>query len=146
MTGGILTAVRGQQGLVLSLLAAAHPRPIGSEVLAEELWGDGQPSTWRVGLRVVLNRLRDRLACDAIVNEGSSYRLTLADEQLDTAAFENLLREARARSDQPGQTAGLLVQALELWSGEPFQPFGSAPGLTGATSHFGGLRCEAEEL
>lgn len=146
MTGGNLVAVRGQQGLVLSLLAAAHPRPTSSEALAEELWGEGQPSTWRVGLRVVLNRLRERLWVDAIVHEGGSYRLALADHELDGAVFERLLRQARALPERPSRAASLLVEALELWRGEPFQPFGCAPGLTAATAYLGERRREAEEL
>ncbi|MGH3615445.1 MAG: AfsR/SARP family transcriptional regulator [Pseudonocardia sp.] len=45
--GDQLEAVRGQQGQVLSLLAAAHPRLVTTDRLADDLWGEGQPATAR---------------------------------------------------------------------------------------------------
>lgn len=42
-TGGGAAAVPGQQGHVLSLLAAAHPNPVATEVLIDELWPDRPP-------------------------------------------------------------------------------------------------------
>ena len=35
--------VSGQQGLVLALLAAAHPQPVAVDVLADELWPSNPP-------------------------------------------------------------------------------------------------------
>lgn len=147
-SGGRWEAIRGQQGLALSLLASAHPRPVTVDGLADELWGEGQPATARVGLRVVVNRLRERLGPLAgILGQAGTYRLVLDPAALDAAAFGHLVDQARgALTDRPGQAADLLTTALELWRGEPFQPFGASPGLLGAATHLAEQRRDAEEL
>jgi DNA-binding SARP family transcriptional activator len=143
-----LEAVRGQQGQALSLLASAHPRPVTADSLADELWSEGQPATARVGLRVVVNRLRERLAPGAgILCEAGTYRLAVDRGSLDADVFEQMVGQARlALPDRPGQAAELLTTALHLWRGDPFQPFGASPGLLAAATCLAEQRRDAEEL
>lgn len=150
MAGGRPVAVRGQQGLVLSLLAEAHPHQVEAEVLADTLWGEAQPPTGRVGLRVVMNRLRARLgqahptADGPIVHEGTAYRLTLPGRALDSRVFEDAVVEARQITD-PGRATVLSIHALQLWQGRPYQPFSDTDRLAGTAARLTGLRREAEE-
>ena len=46
-TAGGLYAVRGQQGLVLAALAAAHPHPVSTGALLDELWDSTPPPSAR---------------------------------------------------------------------------------------------------
>lgn len=118
------TALRGQQGDVVALLAAAYPRAVTVDTLADHLWPHGAPASARTGLAVVIHRLRQRLGADveSIVNEGESYRLTVAPASLDHERFTGLVAAAdEQRTTNPARTLALVEEALALWRGQAFQ-------------------------
>ncbi|MGH3615446.1 MAG: ATP-binding protein [Pseudonocardia sp.] len=97
---------------------------------------------------MVVNRLRERLAPGAgLLGEAGSYRLVVDPAALDATLFKQLVGQAGdAVAERPGRAAETLTTALDLWRGEPFQPFGSSPGLRGAATHLAEQRRDAEEL
>ncbi len=141
-------AICGQQGLVLAVLAAAHPRSVAGEALLDELWSDRPPSSARTALRVVLTRLRERLrpARVRIVHDGGAYRLDSAEDQLDHLRFLEMIDRATAISArEPLPAADLLRAALDLWRGEPFAPFMDAERIRAVAVHLAEQRRHAEE-
>jgi SARP family transcriptional regulator, regulator of embCAB operon len=74
----------GRQGRVLfAYLASQNGRPIPRDELAEVLWGDELPPTWRKALRVLMTKLRALLeecgidGSTALVSSFGCYKLTL---------------------------------------------------------------------
>jgi predicted ATPase/DNA-binding SARP family transcriptional activator/tetratricopeptide (TPR) repeat protein len=120
-------AYRGQEitgprprGL-LALLAGDLRRGCGTARLVEGLWPRELPEHPGKALQVVVSRTRAQLGADVIASTPTGYRLSLADEQVDTAAV--LLRAAAAaRLAGAGDHAAALAEAeagLALWDGAP---------------------------
>ena len=126
---------RGRACTLLAVLAMSAGRPVGAERLAELIWDDDQPEHARASLHSVVARLRG-LVPGAVVTAGDGYLLDVDPDQVDLLRFRRLVREAGEASD-PGDSLGLLEQALGLWRGEPLAGLRSAalergvvPGLT----------------
>ncbi len=148
-TSGGLNAVRGQQGLVLAVMAAAHPHPVSTGALLDELWDDSPPPSARTALRVVLTRLRERLGAGdrIVVHSGGAYRLALGEEQLDHLQFERMLDQAGSSIEaDPRRAVALLRPALELWRGAAFAPYDESPRVKAHAAHLEEQRKHAEEL
>ncbi len=144
------SAVAGQQGDVLALLAAMHPAGVRTDVLYEVLWGERAPRTAATGLRVVVNRLRDRLNHvhpDAIVNEAGHYRLVLDSLQIDMHQFDQQVQLARQLVDERQFDAAIerFEAALALWQGASFQSTGDLGPLIGVQTRLEESRADAEE-
>lgn len=141
--------VSGQQGLVLALLASAHPHPVAVDVLADELWPSKPPKSATTGLRVVVNRLRDRLAPIRSGNDPIQYRdgylLALGAGQLDHLVFTRAIEDAGNGRLRTNEVVDALTDALTLWRGRAFEPFDDSPRLSTAAGQLGTLRCDAEE-
>jgi YVTN family beta-propeller protein len=130
--GGLEVLVRGEARRVpgdklqtlLARLLLERNRPVGTERLIDDLWGDQPPATARQSLHAHVARLRRLLAVDdddgsALVNDGRGYTLRVDDEQLDAARFRKLVGAARdERRDQRSAAARELYRtALDLWRG-----------------------------
>lgn len=146
---GAFDALRGQQGEVLSLLAAAYPAPVSLDSLIDAVWGFDAPPSAATGLRVVMNRLRDRigLGAEAIVNESGHYRLRLDRPAIDHVVFTDVTVEARAAADRgdSARAVALLEVGLALWRGDAFQPYESR-GVHGVAQRLADQRSSAEDL
>jgi DNA-binding SARP family transcriptional activator/predicted ATPase len=145
--------VAGQQGLVLALLASAHPHPVAVDVLTDELWPSNRPRSAGTGLRVVVNRLRDRLAPIGIDGESiefhsQAYRLELGANRLDHLVFSRAVDNPDP-DDSTGRIGGSRVDTLQdalcLWRGRAFQPFEDSPRLTALAVTLEAQRCDTEE-
>jgi DNA-binding SARP family transcriptional activator len=89
----------------LALLALERAQGVTSERLAEVLWPEGLPATWRSALRMTMSRVRAFLrealgpaAPDPIVAQGGRYRWQLPDGvalQVDVEDAEQVLAAAR---------------------------------------------------
>lgn len=142
-------AVPGQQGLVLAVLAATHPRSVSTDALLDELWGDCPPVSAGTGLRAVLTRLRKRLGGDApvLVRGSGGYRLELAEDGLDHRQFLRRVELATATlAEHPDRAATLLRPALALWRGHAFAPFTESDRVRAHAVHLEEQRRHAEEL
>ncbi|WP_305886743.1 AfsR/SARP family transcriptional regulator [Actinoallomurus rhizosphaericola] len=95
------------------------------DVLAARLWGDDPPGKARGNLSSYISRTRGRLrdaGSDAqITSNAQTYTLTTDPDSVDLHRFRRLGRQADAIADSGDATAavGLLLQADELWRGEP---------------------------
>ena len=76
----------GNARATLALLTLERAQGVTSERLAEVLWPDGLPATWRSALRMTMSRVRSFLkgalaptAPDPIVALGGRYRWQLPD-------------------------------------------------------------------
>jgi predicted ATPase/DNA-binding SARP family transcriptional activator len=106
---------------LLALRAGDLHRGCSTARLVEGLWPRELPEHPAKALQVVVSRTRAQLGADVIASTPTGYRLSLADEQVDTAAV--LLRAAAAaRLAGAGDHAAALAEAeagLALWDGAP---------------------------
>ncbi|MGA5361457.1 ATP-binding protein [Streptomyces purpurascens] len=122
-------AYRGQEvtaprlrGL-LALLAGDLRTGCSTDRLVAGLWPDALPERPGKAVQVLVSRARAQLGADVIASTPTGYRLTLAEDQVDSSA---LLRHAAAGADRAraGDHAGSLAAAeagLALWEGTPVE-------------------------
>ncbi|QWB21261.1 MULTISPECIES: BTAD domain-containing putative transcriptional regulator [Streptomyces] len=104
---------------LLALLAGDLRTGCSTERLVAGLWPDALPERPGKALQVLVSRARAQLGADVIAGTPTGYRLTLAEDQVDSSA---LLRHAAAGADRAraGDHAGSLAAAeagLALWEG-----------------------------
>src|SRR6266545_1818663 len=136
-------AYRGQEiagarlrGL-LALLAGDLRTGCSSTRLMEGLWPDEQPENPAKALQVLVSRARAQLGSELIISTPTGYRLSLREDQVDTAAVL-LSASASARCSRAGDHAAALAHAeagLALWEG-------AAGGDTGLDDPVSALRAE----
>lgn len=103
---------------VLTVLALEVGRPVDADSLIGAVWGGDPPPSARKTLQGFILRLRRQLPEQAILTEGSSYRLDLPPGVVDAVAFRELADAAKAVP--PAAAIERLEQALGLWRGVPF--------------------------
>ncbi|MEU5698158.1 ATP-binding protein [Streptomyces aurantiacus] len=120
-------ACRGQEvtaprlrGL-LALLAGDLRTGCSTERLVAGLWPDQLPERPGKAVQVLVSRARTQLGADVVASTPTGYRLTLAEDQVDSSA---LLLHAATCADRAraGDHAGSLAAAeagLALWAGTP---------------------------
>ncbi|MEU8981307.1 BTAD domain-containing putative transcriptional regulator [Streptomyces sp. NPDC048309] len=120
-------AYRGQEvtaprlrGL-LALLAGDVRTGCSTERLVAGLWPDELPERPGKAVQVLVSRARAQLGADVLASTPTGYRLTLAEDQVDSSA---LLLHAATSADRAraGDHAGSLAAAeagLALWEGTP---------------------------
>jgi DNA-binding SARP family transcriptional activator len=121
-----------KQQCILAVLLVESGRTVSAQTLAERVWDEQMPGQARETLQVYVSRLRGRLRSagddsGVITSSGGGYRMKLAPERVDVRRFYQLINNARAASAarDPRSARDLLVQAEQLWRGEPLE------GLTG---------------
>lgn len=121
---GKLLALRGaKQRAVVGLLALNSPRPVSSDRLVDELWGEDPPQSALHAIQVYISEIRTALRAgtgsDAAVRTSSSgYVLDVAEANIDARRFERLVSDAlKAAAREPRRARGVLEEALALWRG-----------------------------
>ncbi|MFE0421209.1 BTAD domain-containing putative transcriptional regulator [Streptomyces sp. NPDC058953] len=112
---------------LLVCLLVAPGRVVGEERLVDELWGeDAPPEHPRNALQGQVSRLRAVLerafgpgGRGLVVREAAGYRLRVAEGEVDSEVFRDLVRRARDEGDA-GARERLLADALGLWRGDAF--------------------------
>ncbi|GFJ95099.1 hypothetical protein Prum_087410 [Phytohabitans rumicis] len=117
------TASRLRTMLAVLALAAGEPVPIGR--LAAAVWGDDPPQDVRRTTQVYVARLRRLLGAELIRTVPAGYALMVEPDNVDARLFVRLV-DAAARATEPDTERALLVAALALWRGDPFQDARSA--------------------
>ncbi|MEU6348852.1 BTAD domain-containing putative transcriptional regulator [Streptomyces sp. NPDC047072] len=104
---------------LLALLALRPGRTVLPETLIDEIWTETPPQDAPAALQALVGRLRRVLGRDAIVSEPGGYRLAAAEDAVDIAVFEQLVRQGTGalRHGDPGTAARDLTAALGLWRG-----------------------------
>ncbi|GGM06992.1 BTAD domain-containing putative transcriptional regulator [Nakamurella endophytica] len=111
-----------QPRLVLMRLLLAQGRVVGTDALMDALWGAEHPGTAQGTLQSYISRLRRALGPDGpalLRRESVGYRLAVTADQVDARRFEDLATEGARllASGEPAAAAGVLHDALALWSG-----------------------------
>jgi DNA-binding SARP family transcriptional activator/WD40 repeat protein len=107
---------------VLAALVVSDGRVCPAERLADALYGDAPPSTWRKVVQGSIVRLRKLLGAAAIDTSAAGYRLTLAVDEIDARSFEQQVdhaEELMAVGDAE-RAASALGNALTVFRDEPF--------------------------
>jgi len=113
--GGPSTAV------VFARLAVAAGTPVSRDALADALWDDRLPSSWRPALRNVIARLRAGLPAEmTLATVGDGYRLELpAGTRIDVDTLEPaaIRAEAAAAQGDPASALEIATAALDTTAG-----------------------------
>ncbi|MET9524836.1 ATP-binding protein [Streptomyces coeruleorubidus] len=110
---------------LLALLAGDLRTGCSTERLVAGLWPDELPERPAKAVQVLVSRARAQLGADVIDGTPSGYRLTLAEDQVDSSALL-LHAAASANRARAGDHAGSLAEAeagLALWEGTPDAPY-----------------------
>ncbi|MFE6066980.1 BTAD domain-containing putative transcriptional regulator [Streptomyces sp. NPDC056525] len=106
---------------LLTALAAAGGRAVGTRALIDQVWGDTDRAEDRTAaLQALVGRLRRTVGREAVVSApGGGYRLAAAPDAVDLHRFERLAAEGSAAlgAGDPARAAALLDEALGLWRG-----------------------------
>ena len=107
-----------ERALLLVLLLNANT-VVSTDRIVGALWGDPPPASAAKLVQHYVAQLRKKLGRAAIVTVPPGYRAEIAAGSLDSARFEQMLREGReARlSGNPRLAAAILGRALALWRG-----------------------------
>ena len=111
---------------LLARLALDVGRPVASDVLVDELWGEEPPAGVRNSLQGLVSKLRRVLGSAELVSmRGTGYVLELAPEAVDVHRYERLVDAGRAAAREPSVTKAiaLLTEAEGLWRGAALADF-----------------------
>ena len=114
----------GRLQAVLAVLAMEAGRPVSTEQIARAVWGEHLPVNVRKSVQTNIVRLRRLLGGTRIRTEPGGYVLDVEPDQVDAVRFGSLLSAAALESDPSGERR-LLMEALALWRGTPFESVGS---------------------
>ncbi|GAA1547411.1 AfsR/SARP family transcriptional regulator [Kribbella lupini] len=110
----------GRVGVLLAVLALSGGDPLPTPVIAERVWGDDPPANIAPSLHTLTKRLRRAVGADLVATGPAGYSLRITPDDVDALRFVRLVRAAQ-ESDDPEQEYALLVEALGLWTGRPFE-------------------------
>ncbi len=124
--------IRGRtERALLARLALENNRPVGTDRMVSDLWGEQAPRRPRQAIHALVFRLRQALgeSAAALRTSDCGYTLQLAADDLDLRRFEALAaagRAARACGDLDGAARDLMA-ALALWRGEALAGLDDCP-------------------
>jgi len=112
---GVVPVTAGRESALLALLLIHADRPLATDRIVEELWGERAPANATKSVQVYVSRLRKSLGAERIETTAAGYRIRVEAGELDSDSFEEHAR------------AGRLQDALALWRGPPLEEFRYAP-------------------
>ncbi|MFJ5534082.1 BTAD domain-containing putative transcriptional regulator [Streptomyces sp. NPDC093261] len=139
---------------LLALLLIRLGRVVPTELLVEELWGDGAPRHAVATLQSHISHLRRSLHAAAgpggpsvLRHRTPGYVLDLDPEHVDACRFERLVTDGRRllRQSDPRTAQARLTEALGLWHGSPYAEFDSHPPLSDECARLELIRLTAVE-
>jgi DNA-binding SARP family transcriptional activator len=145
--GGSTPSLQRRDQVVLCALALRSGEALGPDRLAEALWGEQPPRSWAKVVQGCILRLRRTLGPASIETTSAGYRLALADDDVDSRRFEELVDRgvSLAATGEFDRAIVVFGRALELFRGQPFDVLDSwLPGRTEA-ARLDELRRSTEE-
>ena len=115
----------GQQRRLLAVLVVHANEVVSRDRLVDVLWGDEPPPTAMHTLQGLVSRLRQTLGDDRLETRPPGYRLRVANNEVDAARFEELVRVGLGSSEQAEAALDVFDEALGLWRGLPYAEFAS---------------------
>ncbi|MEV0236259.1 BTAD domain-containing putative transcriptional regulator [Nonomuraea sp. NPDC050786] len=117
-----------QQRTVLAVLLLNAGAPVSADFLADVLWGETVPDTYRSRIRMLIAKLRAACGSELITTCDRGYILHVGPGELDSDVFADLVGQARRATAE--DALPLYEQALALWGGPPLpeidHPFAQA--------------------
>lgn len=146
--GEYLTPAGMKERIILALLALAAPHPVSPDRLVDVLWSDAPPGNPGNALQARVSALRKSLGAPGMIDRvPAGYVLKLDRENIDVHRFDWLVTEARREAERgaPGQALALLVEASDLWRGDPLADFAFENFARPVIARLDDARLEAEE-
>ncbi len=113
-------ALRGPRGIrCLAALAERAGRPVAREQLADAVWGDPLPPSWRNNLRTLVSHLRTALGDTTIEGTPDGYQLQIPEELVDLVALRHQV--ARVEASAAPQAWALASAVLPVTEGQPMR-------------------------
>ena len=133
---------------VLQALAASHGEVLSADQLADAVWGDHPPASWRKNLQGCVMRLRRLLGDEAIETLPQGYRLAVGRDDVDAGRFERLVDRAGELLvlGAADRSRYLLEEALALWRGDALTDIADWHEGRIEAERLAELRLDAEEL
>ncbi|GGQ07330.1 putative ATPase/DNA-binding SARP family transcriptional activator [Actinomadura coerulea] len=148
---GTQVAVRGLKvRALLADLLVQDGRPVSADRLIDDLWGPARPADPAGALQVKVSQLRRALedaepgGRELVVYQAPGYLLRVGPERVDAGRFAALAARVREAAD-PRTRAALLTDALALWRGPAYAPFGDEPFARAAVTRLEEQRLTAVE-
>jgi DNA-binding SARP family transcriptional activator/class 3 adenylate cyclase len=113
---------RTKQRALVAMLCLHANEVVRAERLIDALWGDAPPPTAAKALQGHVSAVRKLVGAERIETAEGGYLLRVYSGELDVERFETLIDEARGIAD-PEQRSARLLEALQLWRGEPLAEF-----------------------
>jgi DNA-binding SARP family transcriptional activator len=133
--GGDWKTVRAPQPrVVLAVLLTEAGSTVSVDRLVDEIWGDHPPQAAVNTVQSYVVRLR-RLLGDSpsrLITAGRGYQLLVADDELDSRAFETLVESGQRhlQGGRPADAVDQLATALALWRGPAMNDVPASPAVT----------------
>ena len=133
---------------VLSALALYAGRSLRADQLAQAVWGDELPPSYRKALQGCMVRLRRVLGADRIETTTDGYLLDVPADEIDALRFERLTQRGRelVTLGEAERASSLVAQALDLWRGTAYEDVQTWDPAVIESARLDELRLEAEEL
>lgn len=130
--------------MVVAILAAHLGDRVTTNRLLDAMWGDTPPKSAMSALQVYMSKVRRLFEPDLIAGVDSAflrsdtgaYILDLPPEAVDLSTFVSVCSDVSADEDA-------LVDALDLWRGEPFAEFADEPWALTRSTELRQLRLRA---
>ena len=141
------SALDRRHRVVLWALAISRPQAATPDRIAEALWPGAQPATRDKVIQGSISLLRKTYGAEAILTLDGSYRLTNT-VVTDCDHFERQVARARQllTVGQADRAAFVLADALESWTGPPYQELAHWPPAVAEQGRLAELTLQAEEL
>ncbi|WP_194859072.1 AfsR/SARP family transcriptional regulator [Streptomyces sp. SUK 48] len=138
---------------LLALLLIRLGRVVPTELLVEELWGDGAPRHAVATLQSHVSHLRRTLdtagtgQLSVLRHRSPGYVLELDPERVDACRFERLVTDGRKLLEQhdPRTAHVRFTEALGLWRDSPYAEFDGHPPLSDECARLEQIRLTAVE-
>ncbi|GAB3160727.1 AfsR/SARP family transcriptional regulator [Microbispora hainanensis] len=119
--------VVGERAQALLAALALASRTVHAERLVADVWGDSEPANPAKALQVLVSRTRAVVGPEALVTEGSGYRLDVPPGRVDTGRLHALTARAAALlAENPAAAGAAAEEALALGAGAS-PPEGDGP-------------------
>jgi len=144
-----------QRALLAVFLLHAN-KPLTTDRLIDELWGERAPPTAAKAVHVHISRLRKALTANngngpsgasLLVTGERGYELRVDPERLDSRRFERLIADGRSEvaDGDPQRALAAFERALSLWRGTPLADLAYEPFAQAETARLEELRVAALE-
>lgn len=136
-----------RERVILAALVARRGIALEPDELADAVWGERPPATWRQQIKTAVAEIRARMGRDTIQTVAGGYVFAADPASVDAVRFEELVAEAREQSvrSAPDRAVDAYRRALALWRGRAYSDVSAWPPAAPESARLEQLRVSAEE-